>query len=427
MDQTYTDHSDRTEGTGILLGRCGDRYGGESPRIRGDVLRRSVVGVFTALAVLLAVLPGAEAAAPGADDSARLGAGWLRARLEEQIPLDLFGSSDWGVTLDAVTALAAVDGSDPMITTAWEEIVAHRDEIVSDGSDDVAGSLAKLVLLAHAIGEDPRAVGDDPGGDLVSRLEATLQPGGLYGVQFAGYDGVYRQGLAITALVAAGAEPDPEAIAWLIGQQCTNAGFEGSYMPYRADTTVDCADDPDNWLGADTNATAMATAALAYAAADDGPAADAIGAALEWLAAVRDAGGGWASNSWSAPDANSTAVVIQMLVTVGELDADRFNTGGATPQQFLMGLQITESDEPGDIGAFNFMAGPDDPNLLATVQAVMAVASTPLIFEAPVTDDPTPEGSDDGEVDETNADPTTTPESGTDVPVPTERPIGFTG
>ena len=158
-------------------------------------------------------------------------------------------------------------------------------------------------------------------------------------------------------------------------------------MPFRADTSVDCADDPANWVGADTNATAMAVSALTYAAPDDPGARGTIDAALDWLAGVADADGGWASNSWSAPDANSTAVVIQALITAGKLGAPEFNRGVRTPQQFLMTLQITSPDEPDDVGAFNFMSGPDDPNLLATVQAVAAVASQPLIFEAPLPED----------------------------------------
>lgn len=367
-----------------------DRGDHGTRRARGPI-HRVLAGVVVMGAVLLGVLPTAGAAPSTPAESAEAGSLWIADQLEIGIPLDLFGSPDWGVTIDAATALAAVDASDPLIDLVWAEIEADRDDIVSDGAADVPGTLAKLVLLAHSTGRDPHAVGSGAGADLVARLADTLQPSGLYGIQFAGYDGVYRQGLAITALVSAGAAPDPAAISWLITQQCTNPGFEGAYMPYRADTSVDCEDDPGSWLGADTNAAAMVVTALTYAAADDPDAtADdpdataAIESALDWLASVRDPEGGWASNSWSSPDANSTAVVIQALIAAGELGADRFSGGVRTPQQFLMTLQIDEADEPSDLGAFNFMAGPDDPNLLATVQAVVAQASQPLIFEGPV-------------------------------------------
>lgn len=393
--------------------------------------RRSIVGVLALCSVLFGVMPTAGAAPTTPAESAQLGAAWVRAALADSVPLDLFGSPNWGVTVDAATALAALDGSDTVLASTWAELVAHRDEVVNDGTDDVPGALAKMILLAHSLGENPRAIGDDPGADLVARLAATLQPSGLYGTQYAAYDGVYRQGLAITALVSAGEAPAEDAIDWLIGQQCTNVGFEGAYMPYRADITVDCEDDPGNWLGADTNAAAMAISALTYSAPDDAAAQNAVEGALGWLDAVQDTNGGWASNSWSGPDANSTAVIVQALIAAGELDADRFNDRSQTPQQFLMSLQIAESEEAGDVGAFNFMAGPDDPNLLATVQAVVATASRALIFAAPIpetpdetttttttlpTDGPGQTGSDD-----TGTTAGSIPGSGSD------RGIGFTG
>lgn len=344
-----------------------------------------MIGVLAICAVVFGFLPDVGAAPSNPTEAARAGAAWIGVQLDDGIPLDLFDFPDWGVTIDAAIALAAVDGTDPRIGRVWAGIGTNRDDIVSDGDSDVPGMLAKIILLAHATGADPRAVGEGAGQDLVERLAATLQPSGLFGTQFPGYDGVYRQGLAIAALVSADVVPEPGAVSWLIDQQCDNDGFKGAYMPFRADTSVDCVDDPDSWSGADSNAAAMAVMALTYAAPDDPAAAGTIDSALDWLASVRDELGGWASNSWSGPDANSTAVVIQALATTDQLESERFRGGTRTPQQYLMTLQIDETEEAGDVGAFNFMAGPADPNLLATVQAVAALASQPLIFEAPTT------------------------------------------
>lgn len=415
-----------------------DRLRQTSLVTRRSAALRSVAGVLAVCSIVFGFLPNAGAAPANPAEAASAGAGWTSTQLEAQIPLDLFGSPDWGVTIDAATALAAVDGTNPLIGQVWAQLVTNRDAVVSDGAADVPGMLAKIILLAHATGHDPRAVGEGGGADLVARLQATLQPSGLFGTQFAAYDGVYRQGLAIAALISAGVTPDPSAISWLMDQQCTNAGFVGAYMPFRADTTVECADDPDSWSGADTNAAAMAVTALTYAAPDDSTAQSTIAAALDWLEGFRDTQGGWASNSWSGPDANSTAVVVQALITAGQLDSDRFSSGVRTPQQYLMTLQITEAEEAGDIGAFNYMAGPDDPNLLATVQTIVALASKGLIFDAPMPTDPGEDPSTttttvptDGDTDRTGTASPTTDGTGNSTQgvtaTPTDRNIQFAG
>ena len=44
------------------------------------------------------------------------------------------------------------------------------------------------------MGRNPRTFG---GTNLVARLEATVQPSGLFGVQDATFDGAFRQGLSL--------------------------------------------------------------------------------------------------------------------------------------------------------------------------------------------------------------------------------------
>ncbi|MCB1256098.1 MAG: hypothetical protein KDB26_03285 [Microthrixaceae bacterium] len=349
---------------------------------------RVAVALVAMAAMMIWALP-AGATPSAADAAAADGAAWLGAQLDANVPLELFGSTDWGVTVESATALAAVDSTDPRINKVWTAIVNNREDVVASGGADVPGALAKVILLAHSLGLDPRAVGTGEGADLVQRLADTLQDSGLYGTQFPNYDGVYRQGLAISALVAAGETPDPSAIQWMIDQQCTNDGFVGAYMSYRADTSADCFDDAANWQGADTNAAALAITALTAAGGDNPASQAAVAGALDWLASKQDANGGWASNSWSPVDPNSTGVIIQALIAAGQLDADRFNSGEGTPQQVLAGFQITTADgNEEDLGAFKFPGVGDGPNLLATVQAVPALASAPLIFVGTTPEEP---------------------------------------
>lgn len=349
---------------------------------------RAVVALVAIAAMMIWALPaGAEQSASEA--AAAKGAGWLGAQLDANVPLELFGSTDWGVTVDAATALAAVDPTDARINKVWTAIVNNREDVVASGGADVPGALAKVILLAHSLRLDPRAVGTGEGADLVQRLADTLQDNGLFGTQFPNYDGVYRQGLAISALVAAGETPDPSAIQWLIDQQCTNDGFVGAYMSYRADTSADCFDDAASWQGADTNAAALAITALTAAGGDNPASQAAVTGALEWLASRQDVNGGWASNSWSPVDPNSTGVIVQALIAAGQLDAARFNSGEGTPQEALAAFQITTADgNEEDLGAFTFPGVGDGPNLLATVQAVPALASAPLIFVAATPEEP---------------------------------------
>lgn len=353
-------------------------FGHEAIRRRSPRLLAVVVALAT---MVLSVLP-AGAALDDHKDQAAAGAAWLDAQVDLNVPLQLFGSADWGVTIDAATALAAVNAADPRIDTVWNAIVAQREEVVAKAGADVPGALAKVILLAHALGKDPRAVGTGAGADLVARLAATRQDNGLFGTQFPNYDGVYRQGMAIVALAAAGATVDPSAIEWLLDQQCSNGTFAGGFMSYRADTTADCFDDPDNWQGADTNATALAVSAIVAAGRSHSGADAALSGALDWLASRQSGNGGWASNSWGPVDPNSTAVIVQALIAAGELDAARFNTGELSPLAALADFQIRNSEDQGEVGAFRFPGVGDGPNLLATVQAVPALAGRPLAFVA---------------------------------------------
>lgn len=345
-------------------------------------------GLLAALLVGGAVLPagpanaGTGATPPAAAVSAaRYGAGWLArliATAGGHVPSDptkpTTSAADPSGTADAVLALHAAGVGAAAAEAALSWLEANFEGYVRVSGADVPGALAKVILVAHATGTNPRAFGSSAASaNLVARLLATQRRGGpdagLFGSQDPTYDGAYRQGLALLALAAVG-RTDAAAVRWLKGQQCANGGW----MSYRADTSVPCpAVDPAAFAGPDTNSTALAFQGLLAVGA--APSAD----PLTFLATVQSDDGGWAyfSGPSTAADPNSTALVIQALLAAGQdPSAARWVAGGATPYAALVRFSLGCGAPAGDRGAFYFDVGDGTrkPNVLATVQAVPAAA-----------------------------------------------------
>jgi hypothetical protein len=127
----------------------------------------------------------------------------------------------------------------------------------------------------------------------------------------------------------------------------------------------------------DTNTTAFAIQALVAAGAGAGD--DSISRGLAYLESVQNDDGGWPyqnpSDYGTDTDANSTAVAIQALIAAGRDPAgsDWTTDEGGTPVAALEALQ-------NDSGAFAWQAAVPDDNLLATVQALPAVAGKAFPF-----------------------------------------------
>jgi hypothetical protein len=343
-----------------------------------------MVLVSTVLAALvLLVGAGPLGATPPTEDgptAARYGAAWLAAELDAGIPMVNFGSPDWGVTLDAALALAASGTGGAQLEAVWAALEADPDAAVTLGGMDAPGRLARAILLAEVMGEDARAVGAGAGVDLIARLEATRRTSGpdtgLYGASTPLYDGAFRQGYALAALVAAGVAPDPTAVQWLLDQQCTGADA-GAWMPHRSDLAQPCAFDGSLFVGPDTNATAAAITGLAAVGGHGAP----IDAALAWLDQAQTAEGGWEQLSGFGTDPNSTALVLQALLAVDAADDERYQDRAATPLQALLSFQLGCDALAGDEGAFTFPGSNDAPNGFATAQAVPAAAGAAAVFE----------------------------------------------
>ncbi|MBO8196105.1 terpene cyclase/mutase family protein [Streptomyces oryzae] len=198
-------------------------------------------------------------------------------------------------------------------------------------------------------------------------------PDGLYGTADPKYDGVWRQSMALLALDGAGAVPAKKAVDWLAGQQCA----DGSFTAYRAGTGKKC--DPDA-TPSDTNATALATQALAAV----GGRSDVVREAVEWLISVQNKDGGWGSAAHAASDANSTSLVIGALHTTGRNPGKTTAEGGKSPYDALLSLQLTcgskgIEDAPGQQGAFAYQ--PDKKGKLAPNDDATAAASLAALGE----------------------------------------------
>lgn len=302
------------------------------------MIRRALLSM--ALLASLA-LPGAAGAQ--ADPALTRAVDWL---LAQQLDDGGFSNgfapgSDLSATADAALALAAAGRAEALRAGPGGGPLGYLEAQV--GAASGPGQAAKLALAALAAGLDPRAFG---GTDLVAAVLAGFDPAtGFFG------SGPFDSALSILALAAA-AEPQPVgAVEGLLAARLDDGSFSfsGDRMPGAGDS----------------NTTALAIQAL-IAAGD----AREVGASIAYLRAAQNADGGWTYQKPSAfgedTDANSTALAIQALLAAGE-DLEAWGD----PAQALLALQQ-------ESGAFAFNAAFPDDNLLATVQAIPALAGMPL-------------------------------------------------
>jgi hypothetical protein len=286
------------------------------------------------------------------------------------------GTPDPGSTVLAVLAFAAsgVGGRKAHAAMVW--LKRNFESYVSTAGVDSAGSLATLILAAHATGISPLTFGGHrKANDLVRRLLDSQQTSGtdagLFGATDPTYDGAFRQGLSLMALATQGTS-NPLGVTWLQNQQCADGGWES----YRSDLTSPCpAPDPTAFSGPDTNSTALAVEGLVA----QGQVASGVTFPVDpaaFFESSQDTDGGFAyiGATGQSSDPDSTAEVIQALVALGELTNPAFTqSGGATPVSALAGFQLGCGAAAADRGAYVF-PGVDGPNLLATLQAVPGAA-----------------------------------------------------
>ena len=251
-------------------------------------------------------------------------------------------------TADTVLAIVAA-GADPA-TFDQDENTPITYLAANAPSAGSGGDLAKLILAVIAVGENPRDFG---GVDSVAKLESLIGAGGKIGSET---DTFVSHTLAVLALASA-ERSIPDSVVEVIKAAQQEAGgwaWDGSAA-----------------TAADTNTTAFAVQAII--AAGESSTSDAVTLALAYYSGIQNEDGGWPyqnpSDFGTATDANSTAVTIQAIIAAGQdpASADWTTGEGNTPVAALAALQ-------NESGAFAWQAAIPDDNLLATVQALPAVA-----------------------------------------------------
>lgn len=319
-----------------------------------------VASLLVALfAMLFVVSPiAAQQATPTASTGAiERATAWLLTQQAEDGGFAGFsGTTDAGTTVDAILALAAAQQAGVEVDLAPAITFLSQGDTALVYAQTGAGQAAKLVLALVAAGGNPRDVN---GVDPYSLALAGLSPEtGFYGF------GAFDHSLVMMAMVALGDRVPSEAVSRLVNAQLKDGSwaFDGSEAEGAGDT----------------NTTAIAIQAMA--AAGEGSGRD-VNQALDYLRSVQleDGGFPYQPADGAPSDANSTAIVVQAIVSVGQ---DPASGDWRNAQEALLAFQ-------NESGAFRYMNEPPDDNLFATLQAIPAVAAIPFPIVNAV-DDATP-------------------------------------
>ena len=188
------------------------------------------------------------------------------------------------MTVQAVTALAAAGVGRTQVDALLGYLGTHVDDVVVVGGADDPGALSNLILAVVAGGADPDLVRPRARG---SRQPVGREPAAERIVRHGRPDLRRRVPPGARAARAAcrGGLTNAAGVTWLTDQQCA----DGSWMAFRADTSVPCPPvDLNTFTGPDTNSTALAAIGLHVQGAS-APAA----AGVAELESVRNAQGGW--------------------------------------------------------------------------------------------------------------------------------------
>ncbi len=278
---------------------------------------------------------------------------------------------DYGLTADAVLGLDAAGTAQDQAAASTSALRRHAVDYVGGGAkgDHYAGATAKLLLVALAQGEDPSAFG---GYDLPAVLASLEAGSGRYrdDASAGDFSNVVGQSLAVIALSRTDHPASPEAVSFLLDQQCDDGGF-------RLDPgTKPCTSDPD---------TTAVAAQAALAAGTDAATAAARRAVDQLASAQTDAGGVAGTGPTAGVNANSTGLAGQAFAAAGR------DAASSRATDYLVGLQYGCHAPTARAGAVPYdaaaarkgrsaraEAATSDEDRRATAQAVLALAGTPL-------------------------------------------------
>ena len=341
--------------------------------------------IATVLALLgsLVVHPSPAMAVEGSRADA--GLAWLAGELAARNGMltVTFGDDEYadpGLTIDAILAeVAGGHRDDPAVAEAVAAVDAETFNYVNQFSafsaDRAANATAKALLLQGVLGTD---LGDTV--DLEPELRALMATVGdeigrfndtdLQG--YGNYSNGLGQALALLALDRTSGGVPPEAVSFLLDQQCPGGGFRlyyfgyvTSYDPFETENSLTCTDPAT----ADVDATALALQALLAVPAT--PATEAAAAAaVQFLLVAQQSSGGYLADG--VVNANSTGLAAQALRTAGETEAADVAAG------FVASLQSAECVEFGAIAydAVAFSVGVDADRsqwIRASAQGVMGL------------------------------------------------------
>jgi hypothetical protein len=318
----------------------------------GSRRRRLAAGAVPALALALA-LSSCGSDDGGADDTGAAsgtqydtaavtaGADWLGGQVSDGVVHnDQYDVDDLGLSVDVALSLHQVEQQDDVVRAVADRLAGDVEGYVAPGYGTLvsAGSAAKALVLADAVGDDPTDFG---GTDLVSRVEDTVADDGpaLGRVQdqldpeekkAADYANVVGQAYAVQGLVSEGSDEAQAAVDYLVQQQCGDGWFR---LSFTADATAaDQGCDADKSSTADVDATAFAVRALADS--DDDAAADAVDRAVAWLTDVQAEDGSFGgAPAGRTPNSNSTGLAGAVLAAAGETDAAEQAAGWVAAHQ----------------------------------------------------------------------------------------------
>ncbi|MGA7669852.1 MAG: prenyltransferase/squalene oxidase repeat-containing protein [Nitrolancea sp.] len=300
---------------------------------------------FVFLLPLVGVAPSASAAN---DTEITQAVNWLTSQQQADGGYVGFGgNTDPGTTADVALSLAAAGVDPDTVSNGGPSMIDYLQSQTATYATTVGGA-AKLILAAVASGDDPRDFG---GQNLVQViLSHRNQSSGLFDPQ------LYVHAYAMIALSAANQTIPESAVTALEKHQAQNGGW-----------AFDGSDDPAQ---TDSNTTAVAVEALVASSHLN---SDSVDNGMSYLDGLRDDNGLYASQQTAGTplvgDANSTALVIQALLASGQSPDSAAVTAAVT------GLETLRNT---DTGAFAYRSDVPGDNLLATVQALPALAGKGL-------------------------------------------------
>ena len=347
------------------------------------VLRRAgalVIATAITSTTLLSTAAPAQAH-PAGDRAVSAGATWLTAPLTDGIlNNEEYDYHDLGLSADIALALDAVGGNDATVAEVVDAIEPDVESWVTAGTPErvYAGSVAKMVSVVQAAGQDPTTYN---GTDQVARLEGLVSssapltgrledtgvdPNSPYDADFVA---VIGQSFAVRALTMAGSDRAAASTSFLLDQQCDEGFFRGSLTADKTSTEQGCVSGVDS---GNIDATALTVINILDT---PGASAAAKGAALlaaSWLKTQQEAAGSFGAGSLGTT-ANTTGLAGWARAVAG------YDAAATKAASWLRGLQVAD-------------LAPCTTTLSANNGAVLLKAEeVPVVREAGTLDVPTRE------------------------------------